>query len=249
MACILISLGCGIGIFIFLRKTLQLTGTARIKQFIAIVLIFEAVVFLLIYTQMSSTLVLFAQNNSNHNLLGFTISPAQYQSLNPLMIFLIGSQLPLFYRLFPRFIIPYQFASGTILAGIAILIMAFAATRAVNGIIEGNYIALTYSVISIAELWVSAIGLSMIGLYCDHRNIAFAMGVWYLSNSLAYAISGKIAAWVAIPQHIINPIDSLPYYQNYYLIMGISAIAVGLLMLGVAYYVCQWMRQRQIELA
>lgn len=230
VASTIITLGCGLGILWFLKKTLHLQGISRSKQMIALLLIIEAVVFFVIYNQMNSTLILFAENNSDHNLWGFTVSPAQYQMLNPLLILAIGSQLPRFYAKFPRFTIPYQFAAGTLLSSIALLVMAFAAGQTSTGIINGNYIALTYILISIAELWVSAIGLSMVGLYCDQKSIAFAMGVWYLASSLAHAISGRIAAWVAIPNTVSSSIDSLPYYQNYYFTLGITALSLGVLM-------------------
>ncbi len=126
--------------------------------------------------------------------------------------------------------------------------MAFAACGASEGIVNGNYIALTYILITIAELWVSAIGLSMIGLYCDGRAIAFAMGVWYLSNSMSNAISGRIAGWVAIPENISLPIDSLPYYKNYYSIMGVSALGIGIFMYVLAYSLHKVMKKRGIDL-
>jgi POT family proton-dependent oligopeptide transporter len=198
---------------------------------------------------MNSTLVLFANSNSNHHLLGFTISAAQYQMLNPLLILLIGSQLPRFYRFFPRFTIPYQFASGTLLAGLGLLVMACAAGRAVNGLVDGNYIALTYILISIAELWVSAIGLSMIGLYCDSKDIAFAMGVWYLASSLSNAISGRLAGLVASPETVHSPIESLAFYKEYYWIMGLSALAIGLLMYLISYFLHKKTKQQKINLA
>ena len=248
IASILISTGCALSMFWFLIKTMKLKGETRSKQIIALLLIVEAVVFFILYNQMNSTVILFAQNNSNHNLFGLTVSPAQYQMLNPLLILLIGSQLPRFYRIFHRFTIPYQFASGTMLAGISLLVMTFAAWQATNGIVNGNYIALTYILITIAELWVSAIGLSMIGLYCDNHQIAFAMGVWYVANSMANAISGRVAGWVAIPENIKSPIESLPYYQNYYLIMGICAFLIGALMYVMAFYLQKAMRRKGIEL-
>jgi POT family proton-dependent oligopeptide transporter len=216
---------------------------------IAVLLIIEAIVFFIIYNQMNSTLVLFANNNSDHQLLGLTISAAQYQMLNPLLILLIGSQLPRFYRFFSGFTIPYQFAAGTILAGLALLLMAFAVNRATEGIVNGNYIALTYILISIAELWVSAIGLSMIGLYCDERAIAFAMGIWYLSSSMSNAISGRIAGWVAIPDTMTSAVDRLTYYERYYLIMGLSALIIGILMYVLAYIVQKIMKKRGLVLA
>ncbi|MBI2785876.1 MAG: IraAB, partial [Legionella longbeachae] len=226
-----------------------LQGLVRSKQMIAILLIIEAVVFFVIYNQMNSTLILFAENNSDHNLFGLTVSPAHYQILNPLLILAIGSQLPRFYKIFPRFTIPYQFAAGTFLAGAALLVMSFAANETSNGIVNGNYIALTYILISIAELWVSAIGLSMVGLYCDKNSIAFAMGVWYLASSMAHAISGRIAAWVAIPTTIHSPLESLPYYKNYYLVLGSSAIGLAIIMYLFAYILQKIMRGKNVILA
>ncbi len=67
----LITVGCGMGILWFIKKTLLLTGETRSKQMIAALLIIEAVVFFIIYNQMNSTLVLFANSNSDHNLLWF----------------------------------------------------------------------------------------------------------------------------------------------------------------------------------
>jgi len=248
IASFLIALGCGLGIFWFSFNTIRLTGETRSKQLIALLLIIEAVVFFIVYNQMNSTLVLFAENNSDHHLLGFVVSAAQYQMLNPLLILLIGSQLPRLYQWVPRFTIPYQFASGTILAALALLVMAYAASHASEGLVNGNYIVLTYVLISIAELWVSAIGLSMIGLYCDMKAIAFAMGVWYLASSMSNALSGRLASWVAIPDNITTAIESLPYYKNYYLTMGFCALGIGLFMWLVAYYLHQKMRQRGIVL-
>lgn len=244
----LIALGCALGILWFFKNTVTLKGTVRDKQMIALLLILEAVVFFVIYNQMNSTLVLFAQNNSNHNLWGLTVLPAHYQILNPLLILAIGSQLPRFYKLVPRFTIPYQFAAGVFLSGIALLVMTFASYRAIDGLVNGNYIALTYILISIAELWVSAIGLSMIGLYCDQKSIAFAMGVWYLASSMAHAISGRIAAWVAIPNTVHSALESLPYYKNYYLILGVNALILGAIMYCVAYFLQNIMKKRGIVL-
>lgn len=249
LASILISFGCGFGILWFLIKTFALSGEPRYKQLMASLLILEAIVFFVIYHQMNSTLILFAQNNSNLLLFGFKVSPAHYQMLNPLLIIALGLQLPRFYQTFPRFSIPYQFACGTLLAGTALIIMAYAAIHAQHGLVNGNYLALTYILISLAELWVSAIGLSMIGLYCDNRTLGFAMGVWYLACSLSSSLSGSLASWVAIPESITSPLQSLSIYQQYYLWMGIVACILGGCMLLLARYLQELLRKRGVILA
>ncbi len=231
---IIVSIGCSLGIGWFLIKTYRLSGETRFKQSIAALLILEAIVFFVIYNQMNTTLVLFAKNNSDLQLLGFLVSPAQYQMLNPLLIIAIGLQLPRFYQRFPRFSIPWQFACGTFLAGLSLLFIAHITPEANSGLINGNYIAVTYLMITIAELWVSAIGLSMIGLYCDEKALGFAMGTWYLASSLSNTLSGRIAIWVAIPKHITSSIQSLAIYQHYYLNLGLITCALGIAMLGIA---------------
>lgn len=246
IANILIAIGCICGIIWFLLKTISLQGHAKYKQIIAFILILESIVFFVIYNQMNSTLVLFAKNNSDSNLLGMTISPAQYQMLNPILIILIGLQLPKFYKSFPKFTVPYQFAAGTFVAGLALLIMSYAAGHAMLGIVDGNFIGLTYILITIGELWVSAIGLSMIGMYCDQNNLAFAMGVWLLGSSLSNTISGRIAAYVAVPDTVVSSYESLPIYKQYYSTMGTTTCIIAVIMFIIARSIKVTMRKHDI---
>ncbi len=245
----LISIGCICGILWFLYRTFQLKDKTRFKQLIAFILILESIVFFIIYNQMNSTLVLFAKHNSDFNLLGLTISPAQYQMLNPILIILIGFQLPKLYRTLPKFTVPYQFASGTLVSGLALLLMSYAANHATLGIVNGNYIGLTYILITIGELWVSAIGLSMIGMYCDKNNLDFAMGVWLLGSSLSNTISGRIAKYVALPRHSTNPIESLAIFKNYYFIIGITTCIIAGAMFIIAKYIKLIAHKRDINIS
>ena len=235
IASIIISSGCILGISWFFVKTQHLPPEARYKQLLAAWLILEAIVFFVIYNQMNSTLVVLAQSNSDSLLFGLHISPAQYQMLNPLIIIALGIPLPWFYRLFPGFSIAYQFAAGTLLASLALLILAVSTDYAPQGLVNGNMIALTYSLISLAELMISAVGLSMIGLYCAHRHLAFAMGTWYLGCSLSNTIAALIAHWVAIPADMHSPVARLVIFHNYYLALGSIAAILGVGMLLFAY--------------
>lgn len=245
---LLIGLGSSAGIAVFMWKTLQLTGQDKTKQFIAILLILEAVVFFVIYNQLNTTLVLFAKNNSDLTMMGYPVSPAHYQMLNPLLIIGLSFVMPKFYQRFTNFNIPYQFSAGTILAGIALIVMYFACINAQHGTTNGNYLVLTYALITIAELWVSAIGLSMIGLYCCHNMIAFAMGVWYLSNSLSNIISGQLAQIVAMPKEGLTAQSSLHIYQHYFFDLGAAAILIGVAMSIVAILLKKQMRHKGISL-
>lgn len=246
LAMILLGIGCGIGIIWFGCITFTLQGMARLKQSIAIVLILEAIIFFVIYNQMNTTLVLFAKHNVHNQLLGIAFSPAHYQLLNPLLIIVLGLYLPVFYKKFPRFSIPFQFACGTILASLALLLLAWAPAQ--HGMIGAGYIATTYILITLAELWVSAIGLSMIGLYCDKQMLGFAMGAWYLASSLSNLFSGHLAHWVALPTHTISRLISLEIYQAYYGHLGLVVLGLGCLMLFNAYGLRYFLNKKCVSL-
>jgi len=245
----LISIGCISGILWFLYRTFKLKDTAKFKQFIAFILIIESIVFFIIYNQMNSTLVLFAKHNSDFNLLGLKVSPAQYQMLNPILIILIGFKLPRLYEAFPKFTVPYQFASGTLISGVALLLMSYVTNYSTLGILNGNYIGLTYILITIGELWVSAIGLSMIGMYCDKDNLAFAMGVWLLGSSLSNTISGRIAKYVALPNGATPPIESLAIFKSYYFIIGTTTCLIAIVMFIIAKYIKTLALKRAISVS
>lgn len=246
---VIISIGCLAALAWFVYQSLCLPPEDRIKQLTACLLIFEAIVFFIIYSQMNTTLILFAQQNADDRFLGLSILPAQYQLLNPLLIILIGSQLSKFYHRFRHFYIPYQFAVGTFLSGLALLLLAYACFQTQTGFINGNMIALTYVLITIAELFVSAIGLSMIGLYCHHETLGFAMGAWYLASSISHILSGKVAHFVALPTKITTPTDSIILFRDYYLVMGIVTVSVSILMFFLAFFLHKLFTRKHISFA
>lgn len=247
LASYLIILGCSLSVLWFIVKTLKLQGEVKFKQLIAIVLILEAVAFFILYNQMNTSIVLFARNNSDLNLLGFTVNPAQFQMFNPLSIIILGFTLPYFYGAFPKFKIPYQFSAGVILGGTGLLLTYVATLFANNGLINGNWFIVIYFILAIAEMWVSAIGLSMIGLYCDKQMMGFAMGAWYISTALSNPITGLLNQMIAVPENLKGT-ASLTLYQHYYLGMGVAAVIIGIGMYFVAQQIFKIANQRQIEL-
>lgn len=245
----LIGIGGIGGIGGYFYKTFKLSGNERIKQLIAGFLICEAVLFFVLYNQMNTTMVLFAKDYSDLTMLGFHVSPAHYQMLNPILIVGLSLFLPKFYERYPNFTIPYQFAAGTALAGIALLMMYVGCIVSnMNSHVNGNFLVLTYAILTLAELWVSAIGLSMIGLYCSHQMIGFAMGVWYLSNSLSNVISGLLAQIVALPKQGISYEVGVHTFQNYYFDMGLSALLIGIIFGAGAFYITNKMAKRGVSL-
>ncbi|MEZ8092741.1 peptide MFS transporter [Photobacterium swingsii] len=246
----IIGIGCVAGISTFCVRTLLLSGDDRTKQLVATFLIVVAIIFFVLYNQMATTMVMFTKNNTDLSLLGINLSAAQFQMINPFIILLIGSALPKFYSKYQNFTIPYQFSVGVILAGVSMIALWFGATQSYDtGIVNANYVGLSYLLVTIAELFVSAVGLSMIGLYCHPKMIAFAMGAWYLASSMSNLISGQLGKLVAVPQGSTDKIGSLHAYADYFFSMGEIAILAGVGLCFVMYVLQNALRRRNISIA
>ncbi|MCL9780186.1 oligopeptide:H+ symporter [Vibrio sp. S4M6] len=244
----LIGLGCTVGILLFCARTMMLKGVDRTKQLVAAFLILVAIVFFVLYNQMATTMVMFIKNNTDLKILGVKLEAAQFQMINPIIILAVGSLLPRFYRKFKGFTIPYQFSVGVILAGLAILVLWLGAESGyATGISSGNYVALSYLLITIAELFVSAVGLSMIGLYCHPRMIAFAMGAWYLASSMSNLISGQLGKLVAVA-HGTDKLSSIHNYGDYFLNMSLVAFVTGVALWFVMRYLQNSLRNKGIAI-
>lgn len=230
-----------------LRTVTGLKAEVRIKQIIGLFLIVIAVVFFVVYNQMGSTLILLAKNNSDLNLLGLTVKPASYNLINPIIIIFGGMALIKIYPLIPRFYIPYQFAVGVLLSAISLLVLYYAFLNTSTGIINGNYIGLTFVLLSIAELFVSAVGLSMIGIYCDSKTMGFAMGAWYIACSLSNSITGLVNQVVALPKDGVSTLASATIYQNYFLNMGTTVLVIGIFICFVTFAMIKYMKTRNID--
>ncbi|APC91781.1 MULTISPECIES: peptide MFS transporter [Francisella] len=234
-------------ILFLLRTIFFLGGDVRIKQIVGLILIIVAVVFFVIYNQMESTLVMAAKNNSDLLMFGFKVNAASYQMVNPILIIFGGMLLIRIYPMFPRFYIPYQFAVGVLLAAAGLFIMYYGFSVVRDGIVNGNYITFSYVLISISELFVSAIGLSMIGIYCDNKTIGFAMGAWYISSSMANSITGLLNQVVALPKDGVSALESANMYQAYFFDTSVSVMLIGLLVLILAYFLIRFMKIRNID--
>lgn len=248
MSVFIIAAGILFAIALFASKTMKLTGVIRQKQLLSLYLLVIGFVFFVLYNQMNTSMILFTKNNSDLTLLGFKLYPSSFQLVNPIAIVVIGSFITKLYQRFPRFNIPYQFATGIIIGGIGISILYLAGLHAQNGLVSGNYVATAYLVLTVAELFVSAIGLSMISLYCDMKMMAFAMGVWFLTTSLSNLASGELSELVALPKHHASAVHTLPIYTHYYFYLGLASVVIGLVFMVISRWFNQRYQQRGIVL-
>ena len=204
----------------------------KYKQIIGIYLILHAIIFNIIYHQIFSTIILFAQHNSNLLLLGLSVSPASYLLIEPIGVIILIPIITQFYLLCKRknyyLNIPVQFSIGLILSGISLFLLVPICYYSETGIINGNWFILIYFIYTIAEILINTLSLSMIAQYMSPKILGLAMGGLQASYALSCMISGKLSSFAAISKEMNNPLESITIYINYFWHIGSIIIILGI---------------------
>src|SRR3989344_2661632 len=153
-----------------------------------------------------------------------------FQSVNPFWVIVLTPLIVGFFR-FLRYrkmepSIPIKFVIGLFITGLSCLVMVAAANDAMNGSMKTSYwwFFAAYGVITVGELCLSPIGLSMVSKLAPVRLTALLMGAWFISTSIGNKLSGVIASlWDQYD-------DKASFFMlNFYLMMGATLILVLLL--------------------
>ncbi|VYU58981.1 dipeptide/tripeptide permease DtpA [Metakosakonia massiliensis] len=221
---------------IFAKETFTLQGAARRKMVVAFILMLQAIVFFVLYSQMPTSLNFFAIRNVEHTLLGLTFEPEQFQALNPFWI-IIGSPIlaAIYNKMGDTLPMPHKFAIGMVLCSGAFLILPLGAKFASDaGIVSIGWLVASYGLQSIGELMISGLGLAMVAQLVPQRLMGFIMGSWFLTTAGANIIAGYVANQMAIPENVTDPLMSLDVYGHVFLQIGIVTAVIAVLMILAA---------------
>ncbi|MCC6595901.1 MAG: MFS transporter, partial [Rhodanobacteraceae bacterium] len=209
----------------------------------ALVLTVQTVFYFIFYQQMSTSLSLFALRNVDWSftLFGttlFTWSPAQFQALNPIWIFILSPLLAWWYtwsgKRGKNLSIAAKFAIGFVIIALGFFIYGAAGSYAdANGKVSSWLMVWGYGAISLGELLVSGLGLAMIARYVPERMGGFMMGAYFVASGVSQYLGGVVATYASVPEDITEPLQTLPIYTNLFNKLGIAAIVCTLIAIAV----------------
>jgi len=122
-----------------------------------------------------------------------------FQSINPLWVILLTPVVVCFFALLrrrgkePRTAI--KIAWGLLISALSTLVMVAAVYVCHNGEMkaDGWWLVACYGVITVGELFLSPMGLSLVSKVSPRRLTALMMGGWFLSTSIGNKLSGILA--------------------------------------------------------
>ncbi len=192
------------------------TGEAKVKQpltrdewkrvWALVVLCGLNIIFWGVYEQQGNTMQLWADRNTNWNLLGWTVPSTWYQSFNPMMIFIFAPLLNIVWawqnrrNREPSSVV--KMSIGCFLLGASFIVMILA-SQGVGPEDRRNviWLVMTTFVLTIGELYLSPIGLSLVTKVAPARIVSMMMGVWFLSSFFGNYLSGFLGTfWEKMPR-------------------------------------------------
>jgi len=151
------------------------------------------------------------------------------QSINPGWVILLTPLVIAFFTFLRRRnkepTTPTKIALGLLISGLSALVMYAAVKAGSNGAEKVSvwWLIASYGVITIGELFLSPMGLSIVSKLSPPRITALMMGGWFLSTSIGNKLSGVLASmW-----------DTYEDKGNFFLVNLVLLIIAFLFMLGI----------------
>jgi proton-dependent oligopeptide transporter, POT family len=209
-------------------------GRAHVEQVGAILVLgFFNVFFWMGFEQAGGTLNLFADKLTDRVVFGWEIPASYFQSVNPVAILLLAPVLTAIWDRVDRspraLSSPTKMALGILILGLGFVVMAFAQGRADRlGQVGPLWLAGAYVLMTIGELCISPIGLSMVTKVSPPRMVGLMVGVWFGSFGVANYLAGRM-------EHLLAG-TGWPLYQ----FLVATSLASGVALLVLVPFLKRW---------
>jgi len=173
-------------------------GSAEWSRMIVIlVLAFFNVAFWAGFEQAGGTMNLFAKENTDRIIFGWDMPATWFQNINPIAILIFAPIFSIMWlkldamKFNPR--TPIKFAIGLFLGAAAFWLMTQASHAADGGnLVSPWWLVIVYVVLTLGELMLSPIGLSMITKLAPRKLVSVVMGLWMASFAAGNYLAGML---------------------------------------------------------
>jgi len=174
------------------------SGSAEWSRMIVIlILAFFNIAFWAGFEQAGGTMNLFAKENTDRLIFGWDMPATWFQNINPIAILIFAPIFSIMWlkldamKFNPR--TPIKFAIGLFLGAVGFWIMTQASHAADGGnLVSPWWLVVVYVVLTLGELMLSPIGLSMITKLAPRKLVSVVMGLWMASFAAGNYLAGMM---------------------------------------------------------
>lgn len=214
------------------------SATENKKLIAGVLFMFFSIFFWAFFEQSGGSLSLFAAKYLDNNLLGFKLDPnGVNNSANSFFVILFATLSgTLWLWLNKRNAEP----STTNKFGIAFLFLAvgfliFYLTKNfsnANGITSLNIFTLGWFVVTLGELCLSPIGMSIMTKLSPQKLQAVMMGMWFLASAYGQYFAGLLGAGISNASENMDNHSKLLVYTSGYFNLGIISLIIGVVIIS-----------------
>ncbi len=217
-------------------------NATEIKKLIAaLCFILFSIIFWAIFEQAGGSLTIFAANNLKNEVLGFIkLDPnGVNNAANSLFVIIFAPLIGILWiamakkKVEPNTVV--KFGIAFLFLGIAYYI--FYATRffaGPDGMTSLDVFTLAYFVVTLGELCLSPIGLSIMTKLSPTRLQGMMMGMWFLASAYGQYVAGLFGASIVSDIENATPMDKLISYTNGYRDFALYAIIAGVVLIVIS---------------
>ncbi|MFN3907726.1 MAG: peptide MFS transporter [Flavobacterium sp.] len=219
------------------------------KLIAALIFIVFSVLFWAFFEQSGGSLSLFAANNLDDKILGITFDPNGVNNAsNSLFVIIFAPILGILWiwlsnrKKEPNTVV--KFGLGFLF--LALAFYTFYATRyfaTVEGMTSLEIFTIAYFVITIGELCLSPIGLSIMTKLSPAKLQGVMMGMWFLASAYGQYVAGILGAGMAKDNENATKAEKLIAYTDGYHQLAIYALIAGIVLIAISPLVKKLMQE------
>jgi POT family proton-dependent oligopeptide transporter len=219
------------------------------KLIAAIIFMLFSIVFWAFFEQSGGSLSLFAANNLNNTIAGFTLSPnGVNNSANSFFVIGFAALVGLAWlwmskrKIEPNTVIKFGLAFLFLAGGFWVFyytkFLAGADGRTSLGLFTFGWFVITFG-----ELCLSPIGMSAMTKLSPQKTQAVIMGMWFLASAYGQYFAGILGANIANASESSSNIDKLNIYADGYQQLAIYALIAGVILIVISPFIKKLMQE------
>jgi POT family proton-dependent oligopeptide transporter len=219
------------------------------KLLAAIIFMLFSIVFWAFFEQSGGSLSLFAANNLNNTIAGFTLSPnGVNNSANSFFVIGFAALVGLAWlwmskrKIEPNTVIKFGLAFLFLAGGFWVFyytkFLAGADGRTSLGLFTFGWFVITFG-----ELCLSPIGMSAMTKLSPQKTQAVIMGMWFLASAYGQYFAGILGANIANASESASNIDKLNIYAVGYQQLAIYALIAGVILIVISPFIKKLMQE------
>lgn len=229
-------------VYIITDPNLTLTDKLRIGviYIIAVFVIF----FWSSFEQAGSSLTLFADKQCDRHIGNWEMPTAWFQSVNPICVVVFAPLVASLWEVMARHSkepsSPAKQALGLLLLGIGYFMISFVTEGLdVTTKVSMWWLVALYFIMTLGELSLSPIGLSMVTKLSPANLASLLMGVWLMSNAASNIAAGSLATF--LPQENVAPKSFLGFeiatLSDFFLLFAVMATVASIILFILTPYI------------